>query len=120
MKVIKVKGRAKVSKVKSLMKSIGNHIGVVHFIKRSDGRKRKMSYRLRVFNPQYAKAPTGKNSKKQKKINSDKNLMTVFDTNCFRYNNKGKLCGRGSYKSVPLDSVTRLAVGGEIYKFVSA
>lgn len=120
MKIVKVRSvRERVKIAKRLILSPGNRIGVVHFRKRSDGSKRKMSYRIHVFKPQYAKTPTGKGSKKQKKINQEKDLVTVFDTNCINYNRKGMMNGRGGFRSVPLDSITRIAVGGEIYKIMA-
>ena len=120
MQVVKVKSvKDKVRKVRSLITLAGNQIGSVHFIKRSDGTKRKMSYRLHVQKPTYASSPTGKRFKQKKAKDSDNNLITVFDTNAVRYNNKSRMCGRGEYKSIPLDGVTRIKVGGEIYKIIS-
>lgn len=119
MNIVKVKSvESKIKRVRQLMESVKNQIGVVHFIKRSDGKRRRMSYRLHVYKPTYSKAPTGKGTKKAKKVNTEKNLMTVFDTNTILYKD-GRMVGRGAYRSVPLDSVIRVAVGGEIYKFVS-
>lgn len=45
--------------IKELIKSAGNTIGSVHFMKRKDGSLRKMTYRLHVTNPSVAKAPIG-------------------------------------------------------------
>lgn len=50
---------AKPENVRELIKSAGNTIGSVHFLKRKDGTLRKMSYRLHVKNPTVAKAPLG-------------------------------------------------------------
>jgi hypothetical protein len=105
----------KVKKVREVIKSAGRNIGSVHFIKRSDGHKRRMSFRLHVTKPTYVKSPSGK---KMRHNPAEKNLIVVFDCNCLKYNNKGRLCGRGGYKSIPLDGVTRLKINGEIYKFV--
>lgn len=107
--------REKVSIVRSLIKSAGTKIGSVHFIARGTGKLRKMSYRLKVSHPQYEKVPTGQKSRVK---NYDRSLMTVFDVNCIRYNTRGKMNGRGGYKSIPLDSVVRIKVDGIIYKFV--
>lgn len=120
MKVIAIKSvNARVRKVKKLMKSAGNLIGVIWFTKRSTGERRKMSYRLHVTKPTYAMVPTGKNFRKRRSQDTNNNLITVFDTNTIRYNNKQRICGRGEWKSIPLDGVTRIAVNGEIYKIIS-
>lgn len=118
MQVISIKSeRARISKVRSIIRSAGNSIGSVHFRKRSDGSKRRMSYRIRVFKPTYAPAPTGKMENKWEKSLRD-NLITVFDVNKVRYNKKGQMCGRGDWRSVPLEGVERICVKGEIYKIV--
>ena len=117
MEIVTVKGSNKIRKVNKLMNSIGNQIGSVHFIKRSDGKLRKMTYRLHVTHPTYEKEPNGKFAFR-KAMDSDKHLITVFDTNSLRYSKKGKLNGRGNYKCVPLNGVVRLKVNGTIYKFV--
>ena len=120
MKAINVKSeKSRVKMVKKLMESCGNQIGSVWFYKRSDGELRKMSYRLHVRTPTYEKKPHGKNIFYRKNKNAEKNLMTVFDTNVMRYNNKNRVCGRGGYKSIPIDGVIRLKVGGTIYKVIS-
>ena len=119
MKKLRIKNqRSKVARVKALMTGIGNLIGSVWFYKRSDGELRKMAYRLHVKEPTYEKKPTGKRFAYKKAIDSKKNLITLFDCNCLRYNSKKRLCGRGGWRSVPLDGVVRLKVGGEIYRFV--
>jgi len=117
----KSRTRDRVRAVKKLMLSAGNHMASVHFIKRTDGSKRKMSYRLRVRKPTYAAIPKDKatfDNFLKRKENEKSNLITVFDCNKVRYNKKGKMNGRGDWRSIPLDSVTRIAVGGEIYKIV--
>lgn len=120
MQVITVKSvKAKVRKVRKLMESVGNQFGAVWFIRRKDGKLRKMAYRLHVQHPSYEKVPTGKKFLYKKALDSEKNLLTVFDTNTLRYNNKKRLCGRGGFRSVPLDGVVRLKVNGEIYKIIS-
>jgi len=119
MKVVKAKTlKARMGKVKDLILSAGNQIGNVHFIKRSDGSKRRMSYRLHVRKPSYASEPTGKKFKKRINKDSDNWQVTVLDTNKVLYNEKGVMCGRGAWRSIPLENVTRIAVGGEIYKIV--
>jgi hypothetical protein len=118
MQVLKVAGRAKVRKVKSLIKSAGNHFFAVSFIKRSNGKLRRMSGRLHVYKPQYEKEPTGKKFLYKMARDAEKNLLTIFDANVLRYNNKNRLCGRGGFRSIPLNNVVRLKVGGTIYKFV--
>lgn len=119
MKVIKCKNaREKVRMVKKLMNSVGNQIGSVWFYKRSDGSLRKIAYRIHVTHPTYEKEPTSEKFLYKKAKDSEKNLITIFDTNFIRRNNKKRICGRGGYKSVGLDNVVRLKVGGEIYRFL--
>jgi hypothetical protein len=45
--------------IKEQLEKTGTKIGNVHFIKRTDGKLRKMNYRLHVTNPSIAKAPSG-------------------------------------------------------------
>jgi len=120
MKLITVKSlKARVRRVKDIIQSAGNQIGNVHFIKRTDGTRRRMAYRLRVNKPTYASKPTGKRFKANKAKDSDNLQVTVFDVNKIRYNHQGRMCGRGDWRTVPLETVTRIAVNGEIYKIVS-
>ena len=107
--------RDKVRFVSRLIKSVGTKIGSVHFIARGTGKLRKMAYRLKVSKPTYEKVPSGQKSRVK---NHDSSLMTVFDVNCVRYNTRNRMNGRVGYKSIPLDAVVRLKVGGTIYKFV--
>lgn len=106
--------RDKVRTARRILKMAENQIGNVWFIKRSDGKKRRMSYRLKVTKPTYATIPTGKGRIDPK----EHNLMTVFDCNLVRYNSRGKINGRGDYRSIPLDNVIRISVNGQIYRFV--
>ena len=118
MQVIAIKSeRERVREVRKILRSVGNSIGSVHFRKRSDGSKRRMSYRIRVSKPTYAAIPTGKMENKWRR-DMENNLMTVFSVNTVRYNKKGKMCGRGDYRSVPLENVDRICVKVEIYKIV--
>ena len=117
MKILEYKDdRVKVQAVRELIQSAGNQIFAVTFTKRSDGSKRKMSCRRHVQKPSYAKAPSGKISYKRKIQDEKNSLITVFDCNSLRYNRQEKLNGRGNWKSIPLDSITRLKINGEIYK----
>ena len=117
MQVIQARNvRERVSRVRKLIQSAGNHIFAVSFIAKGTGQLRKMSCRSHVVKPQYVKAPTRKNSLYKKDIDRSNDLITVYDNNCLRYDKEGRLNGRGSYKSIPLANVTRIKVGGEIYK----
>jgi len=51
-------------------------------------------------------------------LNEEHDLITVFSTNTVRYNGKGRMNGRGEYRSIPLDTVYRVCVNGEIYKIL--
>jgi hypothetical protein len=119
MQIIVTKNkRDHVNKARKLLTSVGNGFGSVWFIKRSDGSKRKLSYRIHVRKPQYVKVPSGENLK-HKKINEKNNLITIFDCNMVRYNHKDRMCGRGGWKSIPLDGIIRIAANGEIYRIIS-
>ena len=116
MNIVETKSvREKVSKVKGLIKSAGNQMVGITFVKRSDGSKRKIAGRFRVYKPTYASVPSGK---KMRYSSKEKGLATIFDCNALKYNRKGKLCGRGAWKSFGLESVERFKVNGTIYKFV--
>lgn len=120
MKILEYKDdRVRVQAVKELIQSAGNQIGSIYFRKRSDGSRRRISYRIHVRKPTYAKAPSGKNISYRKAQDSNHGLITVFDTNMIRRNNQGKMCGRGGYKSIPLNGVYRVKVNGEVYRIVS-
>jgi len=106
--------RDRVRAVKSLINSAGNQIFAVSFIAKGTGLLRKMTCRRHVIKPQYTKAP----SSVKRRGNEDKGLITVYDVNCLKYNEQDRLCGRGGWKSLYLSSVTRIKVGGEIYKIV--
>ena len=119
MKVLEYKdSRIKVAAVRELIQSAGNKIFAVTFIKRSDGSKRKMVCRRHVQKPSYAKVPNGQVSYKRKEQDKKNDLMTVFSCNDLRYNHQDKLNGRGNWKSIPLDSIIRLKINGEIFKIL--
>jgi len=103
----------KVKVAKKLLLSVGNKIGSVYFTKK-DGKLRRMCYRLHVYEPQYSKAPKGND---RRDINDRNNLLVVFDTNKVLYNDKGKMRGRGAWRSLSLERVKRICVNGKIYKF---
>ena len=124
MKVIQVKSiAARVKKVRKLIQSAGNTIGSVHFYKRSDGSKRRMCYRLHTQNPSYAPKPSGKNIANRRAQDSDNLQMTVLDVNkvlrAKTGRRKGKISGRGAFRTIPLENVNRLCVRGTIYKILS-
>lgn len=106
--------RARVNAVKKLITSVGNKIGAVSFHKRSDNSLRKMTYRLHVKAPTYATKPSGKKFRRKK--DDHRNQLTVFDVNKIRYNKKDNMCGRGDYRTIPLENVCRVKANGVIYK----
>jgi predicted HAD superfamily phosphohydrolase YqeG len=116
--IVTTSTREKVRTAKKLIKSVGNSIGSVHFVKRSDSKLRKMAYRLHVKNPSYARKPTGQKVKSMINKDENNNQVTVFDVNKITYDIKGKMNGRGAWRSIPLENVKRVKVGGIIYKFV--
>lgn len=116
MKELAIQNTGKrVKKVRELIESAGNLFCSVHFRKREDGKMRRMCCRLHTMSPTYSKKPGGNtNRRKQDKKND---IMTVFDTNKVLYNRKGNMNGRGAFRSIPLENVERVKVGGEIYRF---
>lgn len=107
----------KVSKVRSIILSAGNKLASVHFRKRSDNSKRRMSFRLHVSRPSYAKAP-GKKDKKRFRKNLANDQLVVYDCNKICYTKNGYMT-RGAYRTIPLERVERICVNGEIYKIRS-
>ena len=123
MEVLKPKTETeKVKVVEKLIQSTGNRIGSVWFKKRKDGTLRKMSYRIGVRNPTYATRPKDNSEAYYLKKDKDRSnkLITVFDVNkvvrAKRGRRKGKISGRGAYRSIPLDGVIRVCVNGTIYR----
>lgn len=119
METVKVRSdREKVQKVKSLIKSAGNNIFAVSFYKKSDGSLRRMACRLHVHKPFYANKPSGKKFKRSRSKDEINNQI-VFDVNKITYNSRGRMNGRGAWRTIPLENVTRIKVGGTIYRIVS-
>jgi hypothetical protein len=121
---------ARINRVRDIIESAGNTIGSVEFTKRSDGKVRKMAYRLhvkpedvnknenhierRISDPkEFALARMALRERIHKKREKDlKNLqMTVFDTNV-------RQKGRSSYRIIPLENVSRVRVKGVTYEIV--
>lgn len=99
--------------IREILERAGNKIGSVQFIKRSNGELRKMSYRLHVTNPKHAKKPSGGHNRKVSDYKND--LMTVFDTNKVVRNPFGEITGRGAWRTIPLENVTKIVAGGKKY-----
>lgn len=98
--------------IKSWLLSTGNNIGSVWFIKKSNGKLRKMCYRLHCKKPSAAKIP-GNSNKASKKIDRklvDKinNNITVLDCNSVVRDENGIIKGRGKWKSIPLCNIVRI------------
>ena len=75
-----------------------------------------MAYRLHCVKPTYATKPTGKRFIKNKAKDSDNLQLTVLDVNKVLRNKKGRISGRGQWRTVPLETVQRIKVRGKIYK----
>ena len=104
-------------RIKQIMRSAGSKIGSVHFVKRSTGELRKMSYRLGVRQPSCASVPSGKKDLVKKKAQDDaKKVITVLDVNKVVYDKDGNKIGRGSWRSIPLDGVTQITANGKTYQ----
>jgi len=110
---------ARIKKVRKLILSAGNTIGSVHFRKRSDGSRRRMCYRLHSSKPTYATKPTGKMHKQRVAKDSDNFQMTVLDCNKVVRDKKGRISGRGAWRTIPLENVERVCVRGKIYKIAT-
>jgi len=102
--------------VKERIEEAGNQMGSVHFIKRTNGELRKMSYRLHVKNPSFANKPKGKKRKYRKEVNKRNRQITVFDNNKVIRDQEGKIVGRGAWRTVPLENVVRIKNKGVEYK----
>lgn len=101
-------------RVRQIMESVGSKIGNVHFIKRSNGQLRKISYRLHVRNPKVSKSPTGQRDTRSKDLSN--NQMTVYSTNEVIRDSSGNIIGRGGYRVVPLENVVRVVAAGRVYE----
>jgi hypothetical protein len=101
-------------RIRQILESVGSKIGNVHFIKRSNGELRKMSYRLHVRNPKHIPSPSGNGNRRQADISND--TMTVYSTNDVVRDRDGNITGRGAYKRIPLDGVTRIVANGKVYE----
>lgn len=109
--------------VREQIENAGNKIGSVYFYKRSDNSLRKMSYRLHVrpksVNEIEDIRPSGlgRSLKKWRKmIDEANNQMTVYDTNKVLRDSDGKIIGRGAYRTIPLENVTRIKNNGIEYE----
>lgn len=113
---------ARLKAVKKAIKSAGTRIGSVHFRKRSNGELRKMSYRLHVRKPSVAAPP--KDKSQQAPIDQFKTIMkdsdnlqiTVLDVNKVVRDKDGNIVGRGAWRTIPLESVQRIAANGKVYE----
>ena len=118
--IVRKTEKARVKKVRSLILSAGNTFGSVHFRKRSDGSKRKLSFRLNSQNPTYAQKPGSGKFSSRKAKDSDNNMLTVIDANIVirakSGRRKGKISGRGDWRTISIETVERVCVKGKIYK----
>ena len=120
MEVVEVKTeKGRIEKVRQLILSAGNKIGSVYFKKRSDGSLRRMNFRLHVYHPTYACQPLGKRHKSRVSKDYNNHQMTVLDVNKVRRNQKGRISGRGDWRTIPLEKVERICVNGKIYRIKS-
>lgn len=124
MKVITLKkDKVRARKIKQIIETAGNQICSAWFVKRSDGSLRKMAFRRHVKNPTYAPLPNSKYFKSRKTQDSKNMQLTVLDVNkvlrAKSGRRKGKISGRGAFRTIPLENVKRLCVAGTIYKILS-
>ena len=78
-----------------------------------------MCYRLHASKPTYATKPSGKRFRARKERDEGNLMMTVLDVNKVRRDKKGKIAGRGDWRTIPMENVERVCVKGEIYKIKS-
>jgi len=122
-----------ISWIKETIMQAGTKIGSVHFMKRKDNELRKMSYRLHVTAPSVAKAPSRSVPRyditKDSNVSRDKNTyvwkkrqidiantqMTVLDVNKVVRDTQGNVIGRGAWRCIPLENVTRIVNNGTEY-----
>ena len=104
----------RIKKVREKILSAGNTIGSVKFEKRTDETIRLMSYRLHVRHPLFA--PTPKHTRKNKYQNIDNLQITVLDVNKYIRDDSGKIIGRGAYRTIPLENVSKISVKGIVYQ----
>ena len=102
------------ARIRELLESVGSKIGNVHFIKRSDGKLRKMCYRLHVRNPKNMARPSGNGHRRDTDFAND--IMTVYSTNDIIRDREGNIIRRGAYKRIPLDGVVRIVANGKVYE----
>lgn len=124
--------------VRQQIERAGTTIGSVWFNKRSDNSLRKMCYRLHVKSPSVAKIPKGVAKDMDSKvlvpnhsvtidghgranlhfnrrlIDKANNQMTVLDANAVVRDETGKVKGRGAWKTIPLERVTRIVNKGVV------
>jgi len=122
--------------VRQQIEKAGSKIGGVWFYKRSNGELRKMCYKLHCKNPTAAKKPNGIALKDDKSllpshsvvmdghkavvrfskriVDRAHNLITILSTNDMSRDKTGQIIGRGAYKSIPLDRVTRIVNNGVV------
>jgi hypothetical protein len=115
--------------IRDAIEQAGTTIGSVHFNKRSSGKLRKMSYRLHVTNPSTAQKPKEIKRKcfrcvsfcsipikrSKKIIDSDNDQITVLDANKVVRDGNGNVIGRGAWRTIPLENVTRISNRGTTY-----
>ena len=104
-------------RVRQIIESAGTHLASVHFVKRSTGELRKMSYRLHVTNPSIAQKPSGDNTLERKARDEANNQITVFSNNEIIRDDKGNIIGRGDWRTIPLENVRQITIRGKRYIF---
>ena len=103
----------RIKKVRAKILSAGNTIGAVEFIKRTDDQTRRMSFRLHVQSPSFVTRPKKSNNKFKDLENLQ---LTVYDVNKVNRDYRGKIIGRGAYRTIPLENVMRISVKGTVYR----
>jgi len=118
-----------VSFIREQILAVGDKIGSVWFNKRSDNSLRKLCYKLHCKHPSAAKAPKGVSNGsntsqsngssdfrfKRRDIDKANDQITVLSTNDTVRDKEGKVIGRGAWKTIPLNLVTRIVSNGTIY-----
>jgi len=103
-------------RVRELIKQAGTTIGSVEFTTRKNGKPRRMTYRLKVQNPKFAKKPGEGKKTNKTAVDLKNNQMTVLDVNVNLRDDDGKIIGRGGWRTIPLERVTSIKNHGVKYE----
>ena len=83
------------------------------------GKERGTSFGQCMTGPfKWVDKDSGKVESNRKDVDKANDQMTVFDTNKVVRGRDGAIIGRGAWRTVPLENVTRIAANGKTYIFL--